>query len=303
LTIGGRYTNYEQEEQSYRLLADGTRGPTTSFFAPIYSEHALIPSAALTYEISPRWNAYASYAQTFKPQTGLLKAPEPGVPLDPITGDGYEVGVKGEVFDGLNTSIAVYSVKRIGEGLEDPAYGINYGAGGSSCCYIDNGDITMQGVDFELSGVVTRDWQLFAGYTYARQKLGSTSGDTDAAMSFNFSPKHLFKMWTTWRLPGALSDWTFNAGVVTQSEILVLGSATVFNSSGVATGFVPFRYTQGGYSLWNASVQYRLSERWSAALYADNIFDKTYYAALNSSTGGNIYGEPRNLTLRLQAKF
>lgn len=302
LTLGGRFTQYHQEEKSYRLQLDGSAGPFTSYYTPIYDESAFVPSAALTYEINANWTAYASYAQTFRPQAGLLKAPEPGTPLDPITGDGYELGVKGEIFGHLNAAVALYSVQRIGEGLEDPAYEINYGQTGSACCYIDTGDITMRGVDIEVSGVVRRGWQMFAGYTYGQQVFGSTSEQTDAAMSFHFSPKHLFKMWTTWQLPGAASAWTLNAGVTAQSSIKLRGVGPVTDSAGNFS-LVPYQVVQNGYALWNASAEYRVNDNWSAALYVDNLFDKTYYAAINSPVGGNIYGAPRSFTLRLLAKF
>ena len=39
------------------------------------------------------------------------------------------------------------------------------------------------------------------------------------------------------------------------------------------------------------------------ALNGNNLFDKNYYQTVGTSGWGNLYGEPRNLTLSLKGKF
>jgi outer membrane receptor for ferric coprogen and ferric-rhodotorulic acid len=291
LIAGARYSSYEIQSQTYYADAAGVLPSEVSYGAN-YKEHALVPSVALTYEITPNWSAYASYAQSFTPQAQLLTAPVPGSPMSAITGKGFELGVKGTAFEGLNTSLAIYRVLRSGEGIQDPAYPFTPGEFGAACCYVSSGDVITQGLDLEFSGRILPGWQLFSGYTYSERESNKASVDdfTGTSLYLNWTPKHLFKAWTTWNLPGSLSKWTLNAGVQAQSEFSGYGFPTPLPR-------------QGGYAIWNASVQYRMNDSWSAALYAENLLDKTYYEAMSTVRNEGLYGVPRNFILRMQYKF
>lgn len=293
LTVGGRYSEYETESETVFANASGVLNPTSSFGAN-YDDTAFIPSAALTYDLSPNWTMYASYAESFAPQANLLEGPPPGTPMDPVIGEGYEVGIKASIFENVNAALAVYRVRRNGQGVRDDSYPFVPGSLGAACCYIDSGDVTTQGLDIEFSGTILPGWQLFAGYTYSDRESSraATNAFTSSALYFAWTPEHLFKSWTTWNLPGALSKWTLNAGVHVQTEFSGYTTSPAFG--------VP---RQGGYAIWNASVQYRLSDRWSAAVYVENLFDKTYYEAMSIVRVEGLYGAPRNVLARMQYKF
>ncbi|MBL8270597.1 TonB-dependent siderophore receptor, partial [Steroidobacter sp.] len=292
LVVGGRYTDYEIEAAGFDLNSDGSLGAASTWPAS-YRESAFVPSAALVFEFNDRWSGYASYAQAFNPQGSLLQAPLPGTPLDPVTGDGYEVGVKGTIFEGVNVAVALYRVQRNGEGMQDPNYPWTPADRGATCCYLSLGDTTTEGLDIEFSGRLSHGWQLFAGYTHTRPKYEDEASGTEAARLFNWTPRHLFKLWTTWNLPGNASRWTLNAGVNAQSSF----SGYTFDWVGAG----PPR--QGGYALWNASAQFRVTDDISISLYGENLLDKVYYQSLGMITGDSIYGTPRNVTLRVHVKL
>jgi iron complex outermembrane receptor protein/outer membrane receptor for ferric coprogen and ferric-rhodotorulic acid len=77
-------------------------------------------------------------------------------------------------------------------------------------------------------------------------------------------------------------------------------SGTALSASGAS---VPFDFTQDGYALWNAMVQYRIDPRWTLTLNVNNLFDKTYYQTLGSTFSNNLYGAPRNAMLTLRGSF
>lgn len=294
LIVGARYSDYKVKSETYSANASGVLNTQVSYGAN-YSDTVLVPSFALTYELSPSWRMYASYAQSFKPQANLLLPPVPGTPMDAITGEGYELGIKGIVFEDLNIALSAYRVLRSGEGVRDPAYPSTPGELGASCCFSAIGDVTTKGVDVEFSGRILPGWQLFAGYTFSKREGSEAAPLAATTLYFNWTPEHLFKTWTTWNLPGPLSKWTLNAGVQVQTKI----SGYTFPAAWPGLGFP----RQGGYAVWNASVQYRANENWSAALYAENLFDKTYYEAISTVRSEGLYGVPRNLILRVQYKF
>lgn len=57
-----------------------------------------------------------------------------------------------------------------------------------------------------------------------------------------------------------------------------------------------------GYALFNAMARYDINRHLSAMLNVSNLFDKTYYRQYGFYNG-LIYGEPRRVTLSLQARF
>jgi len=293
LTLGGRYGEFRYAMVYQPVLAGGAYGPPS---VTRYEDSAFIPSAALTWDFAPNWTTYVSYAQTFKVQAGSLKGPLPGTPLDPITGDGYEVGVKGEM-GALNAAIALYRINRDGQGVFDPSYPDVTYENGANCCYLQQANIKTEGIDVEVSGTMLPGWQMFAGYTYTTSDF--EGGRALGVYYLNMTPKNLFKMWTTWQLPGQYSRWSVNAGMVAQTKSFISGSVVRQGSSGA----VPFEFTQGSYALLNASIKYRFSDTWSIGLYGDNLLDKKYYQLLGSTETQNGYGTPRSFMLTVRGRW
>lgn len=277
LTLGGRYGKFRYDE-ALTIVESGE----TSYLR--YKEAQFIPSAALSYTLSEHWTVYLSYGETFKAQSDLLQAPPPGGdPLDPIVGNNLELGIKGDVFQGVTAAASVYRLKRDGQGVVDPRYaGVSNPETGSRCCYVQQGEITVEGLDLEMSGTVRPGWQVFGGYTFTQTDY---VGNPTGATALGRTPKHQLKAWSTYRLPGRLSAFTLNSGVVAQSEAKFRG------------------FSYGGITLWNASVQYEWSERWTLALYGDNLTDKVYWQPTGTLDSQNIYGTPRSITASLHARF
>jgi outer membrane receptor for ferric coprogen and ferric-rhodotorulic acid len=297
--VGGRYSSYAFETHNKQYNADGSVALDQAL-GTVRTNGVLTPYAGVVYAFNDNWNAYASYAETYNPQDVSLRGPLPGSRMDPMQSKNYEVGIKGELIPGkLNASIALYQIDRTGEAVEDPDYAMKYGL--ATCCYLNKGKVVSRGVDLELSGEIARGWQVVAGYTF------NTNKDEDAELERYSSktPKHLAKLWTTYNLPGSLSQWRVGGGVTVQSANYVDGWATTYNPiSGKWDGDdVPFKFTQGGYALWNARVDYEINKQWSVAVNVNNLFDKTYYQTVGYNYFGNFYGEPRNFGITLRGKF
>ena len=294
LTVGGRYGEF-----NYKRVI---RSPDGTLTRLNYSDTAFIPSAALSYKLSDRWTSYLSYGENFKIQADRLKGPLPGTPLDPITGNSLELGLKGEIFKGVNAAAAIYRVKRQGQGISDPAYPPSpVNPDGSLCCSIEQADITSEGIDLEFSGLVAPGWQLFSGYSYVRTKYKDGFYESGAFL-LGVTPRQQLKVWSTYRLPGKWSRLTLNGGVIAQSEGYMSGSVPV-DPANPSAGDIDFQYTQGGYALWNASVQFEIDDTWTVGLYGDNLTDKRYYQAIGSIYNENVYGTPRSYNLTLKGRW
>ncbi|MEA9808938.1 TonB-dependent siderophore receptor [Xanthomonas campestris pv. raphani] len=260
---------------------------TTTGLSPSQSiEHTretgqVTPYAGLLYALTPTWSAYASYADIFQPQNAQNEA---GDMLKPMTGANYELGLKGEWLDGrINTAFALFQVEQKNRAQADLSTSPT--CRNNDFCYIDTGKVRSRGFDAEFSGEVLRDWNLFAGYTFNRTTYlqdVSSQGQT-----FNsYTPKHLPRVWTTYRLPGVLQDVTVGGGVSAQSA--------AYRQIGAATADIP------GRAVWNALARYQVNRQWSLAVNLNNVFDKRYYSTLSSFVNGRYYGEPRNVMVTLR---
>lgn len=287
--VGGRYGNFDFETTYETYDENGnlsTREVTGWSDSGIFT-----PYAAVVYKINPDWSAYASVTEIFKPQADKLG--HGNQPLDPITGRNYELGAKGTIMDGaVNLSAALYRVERKGEGVRDPGMPDD----GSPCCYLAQGEIVSQGIDLEVSGEVKPGWQVFAGYSYNHNE---DKGDGLAYHSL--TPKHMFKLWTDYNLPGDYSKWTVGGGVTVKSKHANSGTYWLMTPDGWSQP--DFKIEQGGYAIWDAHVEYAIDDQWALALNVNNVFDKTYYSTIGTPGGGNWYGEPRNATLTLRGLF
>ncbi|MBO3278157.1 TonB-dependent siderophore receptor [Pseudomonas schmalbachii] len=254
-------------------------------------DREVVPYAALIYDLTEQISAYASYSEIFSPQAAYDSS---GSLLDPLTGEVYELGLKGEFYEGrLNSSIAVFRTNQVGKALDDP----DATGGVQSCppyyptgyCKTASGKTRSEGVEIELSGEVLPDWQVGGGYTYTTTEyLKDTLSNTGNPLRTG-DPEHMFKLFTSYRLPGAYSAWTVGGGVQAQSDI--------YERSGAAEA------RQGGYAVYNAMLGYRVDEHYSLQLNASNLFDRHYYRQVRPTATGYYWGEPRNIALTLRGEF
>lgn len=249
------------------------------------SNQQITPYAGLVQELDEHHSAYASYTEIFKPQSNLDAG---GSPLDPMTGSNYELGLKGEYFDKrLNSALAVFQSDQTGRAvlIEQANACVN----GVSACYRAAEKVRSRGIDMELSGALTADWNLSAGYTYTRSKYvaGQAKGDSFATST----PRHLFKLSTDYRLPG---DW---------KQLRVGGSFYAQSRMYQSENDGAYYSEQKAYTLTNLHAAYEINRHLEVQYNLDNVFDKKYYQTLGNSNYWNWFGEPRNFNLALKAKF
>ncbi|MFW3898399.1 TonB-dependent siderophore receptor [Pseudomonas bharatica] len=244
------------------------------------------PYLGFTYDLSDTYTAYASWTRIFNPQNYNSAG---GGLLDPQEGSNYEVGLKAEYFDGrLNASVALFQID-----LENLPVQLDAATcGAMPDCYGASGEVRSRGVEFEISGEVLPDWQLSAGYTYNYAKhrkpndyapIGTQSSGERYGTNL---PLNLFKLATSYRLPGDLNRWKVGGGLHVQSDI--------YTSAGIE---------QGGYAVTDLFASYDVDRHLTLSLNANNIFDRDYYSSIMTTVGGNFVGDPRNYTVTAKYRF
>lgn len=244
------------------------------------------PYLGAVYDLNDTYSLYASYTDIFNPQTAET---ERGTKVEPIRGQSYETGIKGEWLEGrLNASAAYFRTKQenkavLDDGLTTPTGGDAYKAG--------TGQET-DGIDLEIAGALTPNWNVYAGYTYLHFRRVDSDGRSD--------PSHLFKASTTYRLSGPLDRLTLGAGVKAQTNIRAISSPAGQPVNGVSAGSTDVNWS--GYAIWNAMAKYQVTDDTSVSLNVDNLFDKHYYTQYGFYAGA-IYGDPRNMSLTVSTAF
>lgn len=275
--IGARINWYDYEQEN-NLKSSGK----------FSVNQEVVPYAALIYDLDKNFSVYASYTEIFNPLTATDVS---GAVLDPVTGEAFEMGIKGEFYEGrLNTSLAVFRINQVGTALDDtsgpnpclPNYTSGY-------CKVAAGKSRSEGFELEVAGEVLPGWQVNGGYSYTTTEyLKDTVSNTGNVLR-STDPKRQLKLFTHYRLPGAYDAWTVGGGVSAQSSIY----------SRTGTG----EASQAGYAVYSAMLGYRFDDHYSVQLNANNIFDKTYYKKVGANATGYYYGDPRNVALTLRGTF
>ena len=280
LVLGSRVSWYKSDTDS-----------TAYWFATRTPSHVqatetgeVTPFAGVLYELNDHLTAYASYSDIFTPQGNYRTLT--GAALRPLVGESYELGIKGEWYEGrLNSSFNLFRTVQKDAAQTDPACP-------DDSCSQNSGKVRAQGFEAEVSGEVIKRLQLLAGYTYTQTKTLEDADSSATGQPFNsYVPRHLLRVWGDYALDGALERFSVGAGVNAQSAN--------FRTSPTSGKHI----SQAGYAIWNGRIGYRIDDTWSVALNGNNLFDKRYYATIGTEGFGNFYGEPRNFTLSVKAGF
>ena len=241
------------------------------------------PYFAVTYDLTPNQSLYASYTSIFKPNSNQRKDKSY---LDPVTGANYEIGWKGEWFDRkLNTSLALFDIEQKNRAVQV------WDTADQKWYWEPVGKVRSRGIEAEISGNLSEDWKLFAGYTFNRSKYleAESKGTVPAGTNFSLhTPKHMLRLHTSYNLPFDGKKWTIGGGVTAQSKTASL-----------------YGVKRGGHAVFNANIDYQASKNLKLALISTNLFNRYYYEnnKVSSKGANNYYGEPRNVMFNVNYKF
>lgn len=245
------------------------------------------PYAGVVQDLNENLSAYASYTEIFKPQENI--GVDGGV-LPPMTGQNYEIGLKGEFMDRrVNAALALFQTDQKGRGdLIDDS---DLCPPGIFSCYRAAEKVRNRGVDFEINGAITPAWNVSLGYTYTQSKYaqGPQSGQTFASTY----PRHLLKVSTDYRLPDQWNKLRVGGSVYAQSGI--------FNASGPDED--EYKISQGAYTLVGLHAVYDVNKNLAVQFNVDNLFDRNYYQSVGNTNYWNYFGQPRTFRLALRATF
>jgi len=283
LLVGGRLSDYRSNQEIDVSVYGQAFPPSINNYK---DSNKFTPYVGITYALSPHYTLYGSYADIYFTSGG--DQTKDHTQLAPANGVNMEAGIKGAWFDNtVNGSLALFKIDQSGIGALDPSVPPSY-----NCCFISS-TIKSKGFEAELSGPITPNWQVTAGYTYDIHQ-------TTNAYFVSALPRNLFKLWTNYHLPAAWRRWSVGGGLLAQTTNRV-AECTGYADDSSCSQFARFR--QGSYVIAALRAEYLFNDHWSASLNLNNIFDRTYYQTLGQLELGNWYGAPRNFMFKVVGKF
>ena len=256
VVLGARFDSFDIE------VTDNEPGAADS---GSQRDEELTPRAGIVYKQEENISLYASYSQTFVPQSGDQFANLGDAGLNPDEFTNLEAGVKWDVANDQSVTLAIFKI--------DQDIVTDDGAGGS---LINEAEI--EGFEAQYLSRITDQWTLSAGYTYLTGE--TTSGARPAEL-----PKSSFSIWNNYQLTEKLG---LGLGAIYQGESTPKG--------GASKGTVP------SFSRVDAAAYYQLSDNLRLQLNIENLLDEEYYPHSYSSHQFTV-GAPLNATVSIRGTF
>jgi catecholate siderophore receptor len=253
----------------------------------------------LSYHYSPDSHYYVSWSDSFSPTADLYQltvAPQPAERSKTI-----ELGAKWLFMDGdLTFRTALYRAIKDWERNTDL----------ESTASILTKKRRTNGLELEMSGRITDDWEVFAGVAFMDAKILEVAENIDATTGAitvadsryvgqraRNTPTATLNIWTTYNLT---SEWKIGAGVEAKGERYAYVPSRAVASEFSTGSFKP--NAAPGYARVDMMVAYELP-KWALRLNVKNLLDKTYYDAVYDNGGLVVPGNDRQAILTAEYKF
>ncbi|MFP1887266.1 TonB-dependent siderophore receptor [Lonsdalea quercina] len=272
MLLGGlRYDHFDVMSGKGRPFVTNTDG----------SYGRLVPRAGVVYNLTSYSSLYASYSESFKPNTSI--ATQIGA-LPPELGKSYEIGAKLDLPNRITANIALFDIHKRNVMVSEDV--------GGETVTRTAGKVRSQGVELDMAGKLTDSLSLIGSYAFTDARVTSDPDNNGNRMPN--AARHTASLFLT-------QDFG-NLGLHAGDNLRVgAGARYVGRRAGDAAN----SFTLDDYTVADAFVSYSLpingyAVKWQVNV--KNLFDKTYYP----SSGSNLrvaVGERREVMLRASVDF
>jgi catecholate siderophore receptor len=278
-TIGfGRYFDLLASARFDRFSADYHQLTVASGAVLNLSHVDNVGSPRAAFEFKPTANQtyYIAYGTSFDPSAEALTLTTKTANLGPVKATSYETGAKESLLGGgLMVSAALFRTQVNNAQTNDPD---------NPTLTILNGDQRVDGLELQATGHLSRNWELFAGYSLLDGKTLSSGTEAYVGKELPNVAHNALNLWSEYYLPfgievGGGANW-LDARYADSGE----------------TARLP------GYVVWNAMVSYKVAHNLTLQLNGLNLFNRYYFTApYYTSTAENhvIPGAGRSATLSI----
>jgi iron complex outermembrane receptor protein len=277
---------------------------------PRIAAHAVTPQYGVLYKLTPQFSAFASYAESFVPGSQILNSPDgTAKPAAPTRGNGHDVGLKADLFEGrLSGTLSFFDIRN--QNIVNDLATTN-ASGSVVVNNVQSGEQRSRGVELDATAALTDNWQLYVSYSHMNARITEFSGhdaailaqdpfSLDAAGQANYKTvKLLHDAPLQMSAPYLASFWTrynFTQGRL-QGFYVAGGANRVIDQTILPDGPQSSHQT---YTLLDATVGYAWTyrgHRMSVDLAGKNLLDERYRPSQSTR------GRPREFLLTLKGSF
>jgi catecholate siderophore receptor len=226
--------------------------------------------AGIAFHPTSTQNYYVSYGTSFNPSAEALALNANNANTDPEKNRTVEIGGKIDLRDGqLSLQGALFNIEKTDARETDPVGTVT----------VLDGERRVRGFELGVTGRVAEGWTLLGSYTYLDSEIrksttdeNMTVGDETEGKEVSRVPRHSATLWSSYQFPG--------------QKLEVAGGPT----------YVSHRFANdtnankvGGYTRWDATIGYALTEKVTLRLNLQNLTDKEYF---ESTAGGHTVPAP-----------
>jgi catecholate siderophore receptor len=197
LNLGLRYDDFETESSGY---STGTRTQPAGNFKLENNNNFWSHQLGVVYNPLPNGSIYAAWSTSRNPVGETAGEGNDSIAgatqdLEPERNRNIELGTKWEFFDGrLALDSAIFKTKKSNARVTDEDGRTQ-----------NMGEVEIKGFELGVNGRLTREWQVFANYTYLDSEIvdGGVVGGVDGANDGNenpSTPENSFSFWSTYQL-------------------------------------------------------------------------------------------------------
>ena len=255
------------------------------------SDSLLSPRVGLVFQPNEWASYYASFGTSYNTSGDTYQFGNPGnatartANTPPEKSRNFEIGSKFELFERRALlGVAAFYSQKYNERNTDPDTAAQQ--------ELLSGKRHASGMEFNLAGRLTPQWELFANHTWIPS---AKIDDSNVVLPANgggaqvqgdrpgLTPKHSGSVWTTYAVT---SKVRLGAGLTYRSKQNPEGSRAVYAS---------------GFAVMDAMVEYAFDDKTSLKLNVNNLFDRTYADGLYR--GFYTPGVPRSVQMTLKTRF
>ena len=234
-------------------------------------------------EISPRLglilkpmenlSLYTSYSETFLPRSGEQFANINGAAnaLEPDIFTNLEAGVKWDINPALSLTAAIFDIEQSSPQPSD-----------NDPATLDVIDSNIQGVEFQLQGVVTDFWSISIGYSFLDGEQVNRTGPT--GLRPRELPENMFSVWNAFEVSDRFG---LGLGLTHQSRSFIdNGNNAVLPA----------------YTRVDASAYYDITPDLRVQVNIENLTDTLYFPNAHATHQATV-GAPLNARFAISARF
>lgn len=277
LLLGGRY-DWASTDSTTKTLSSGAKSKSS------LDSKAFTGRIGLVYLFENGLAPYASFAQSFNPQSGTGYG---GSVFKPTEGNQYEIGIKYQP-PGSNSFItaAIFDLRQTNVPTMDPDPTHLCGNGR---CSIQDGEQQSRGFELEGKASLNDNLNITAAYAYLDNRVSKSNSTVRYApvTDIGVGPAVSTEGTTTYGVPrhtaSAWADYTFHDG-----NLKGFGAGAGARYVGSSWGDTANTLKVPGYTLFDAAVHYdipniaNLKDNLRLALNATNLANKEYVASCYS---------------------